>query len=653
MKNNSGDLSQLEQHQKERHCQSINFTRRSLLKTIGFLGGSTLLGQFSWAAAQKTPYRLPVVQPCNVSGQGAISVDALMPLDLRQVNVGGEIGRRIDITANKNLLALELDKDFLLPFQKKERRGEGYSDYIGLGKNIDATVRFAAYTKSEKVLALKKHLVEETIKTQEPDGYIGLMVKESRMWRLWDIHEMGYIIMGLTSDYHYFREKRSLVAAQKLADYIIERWSTMPASWEKFGALGLESNLLTLYHETEDKRYLNFCVQQRALAGWDLDFTTGGGVLMKGHVYSDIDLCLAQLDLFHLQPDERLLQSGRRAIDFLTVHDGMTITGAAGLWEMWTNDQGGRGTLGETCATAYQIRLFDRFLRMEGNSRYGDVMERMIYNTLFGAQSPDGRQLRYFTPLESDRAYYRNDTYCCPNNFRRIVSELPTMVYYRSAKGAAINLYTPSEATITLDNDVSLKIRQETDYPGSGKVVISLDPSKPARFPLQLRIPRWCDRATVSINGKPWEGLITSGGFISIEQQWSAGDQVTLNMPMPWRLVLGRKRQSGRVAVMRGPLVFCLNPSQNADLQKKDAADLINFVIDPNSLNLLPDDSTVHPGGVACSVKIAERSLTLGALRDLSLRLTEFPDPGGKMVYFRVPDFSVAVPDEILSGASQ
>ncbi len=147
----------------------------------------------------------------------AANDDTLKALDLRQVKVGGEIGRRIDVTVNNNLLALNAEKDFLPPFRAKNAR-EGY---IGLGKLINAAVRFAAYTNNGKVLALKKHLVDEAIKMQEPDGYIGMMAAPDRMWGLWDIHEMGYIIFALTSDYHYFGEKRSLDAARKAADYIL------------------------------------------------------------------------------------------------------------------------------------------------------------------------------------------------------------------------------------------------------------------------------------------------------------------------------------------------------------------------------------------------------------------------------------------------
>ena len=419
---------------------SLVIQRRTFLKTAGIIGGSALFSQFSRASSSEVRDELAVDSLRTGKGQELKNSEVFQSLDFRHVRVGGEIGRRIDITVNSNLLKLDVEKDFLLPFQQKKHEGKGYSDYVGLGKLIDAAVRFAAYTNNGEVIALKKHIIDELIRTQEPDGYIGIMVKEARMWGLWDIHEMVYIIMGLSSDYHHFNEKNSLFAAQKLADYMIERWSTMPANWQKFGAIGLDSNILALYQETNEERYLNFCIKQRALADWKPTTTKGSNPTLNGHVYSDLDMCSAQIELFKHRSEERLLASGRRAIDFMCNEDGLIITGAAGHWEEWSDSQEGRGFVGETCATAYQILIFDHFLRMNGNARYGDILERIIYNALFAVQSPDGRRLHYFTPLEGKRIYFEKDTYCCPNNFRRIMSKLPAFIYYRSAKGVAVNL---------------------------------------------------------------------------------------------------------------------------------------------------------------------------------------------------------------------
>ena len=384
----------------------------------------------------------------------ATAADVLAPIDLRQVKVGGEIGRRIDVTIDNNLLVLKADKDFLAPFRAKKVR----TGYVGLGKLIDAAVRFAAYTKDARVIALKKHLVDETIKTQEPDGYIGIMAAPHRMSGMWDIHEMGYMIFALTSDYQYFREKRSLEAARKAADYILGHWATMPADWPQqthvathVSLTGLERAMLALYRETGDQRYLDFCVRERALPEWDLGIVIGRRDLIEGHVYAYVARCLAQLELYRIQPDAAASAADAAGGPFS--HRRRTAwpsPAAPGSGKFGPTIRTAAVALGETCATAYQIRLYDSLLRLEGNPRYGDLIERTIYNALFAAQSPDGRRIRYFRPWKASAQYYPDDTYCCPCNYRRIVAELPTMVYYRSRDGVAVNLYTPSEATMDL-----------------------------------------------------------------------------------------------------------------------------------------------------------------------------------------------------------
>ena len=138
------------------------------------------------------------------------AADRLAPLDLRHVTVGGEIGRRINVTVHNNLLQLKVDEDFLKPFRERKSTDE----FVGLGTLLDATVQFAAYTGEPKVLALKRYLTREIIKLQAPDGYLGTMKPEGRMWSLWDIHEMGYLVYGLCSDYELFGERASLASAR-------------------------------------------------------------------------------------------------------------------------------------------------------------------------------------------------------------------------------------------------------------------------------------------------------------------------------------------------------------------------------------------------------------------------------------------------------
>jgi DUF1680 family protein len=573
------------------------------------------------------------------------AAEALAPLDLRAVKVGGEIGRRIAITVTNNLLKLDVDGEFLPEFKPQARTGK----FIGLGMMLDSVVTFAAYTGDPQVLALKKHLVSEILKTQEADGYIGTFAPDKRIKTIWDVHELGMLIYGLLQDHYFFGEAQSLAAARKAADYLVNNWSALPPNWgvgaevaPHVAFTGLERTMVALHRATGDDTYLRFVTKTRGLDDWDLGIVIGRRPGIEGHVYAYMARCLAQLELHRLQPASRLLRPAERAVDFMTHHDGAVLTGSAGQCEIWTDDQDARGDVGESCALAYQLRVYDSLLRLNADPRMGDLMERVIFNALFASQSPDGRRLRYFAPLEGDRVYWKTDTYCCPCNFRRIIAELPAFVFYRATDGITVNLYTPAEAKLDLAT-----IRQETDYPNSGRVRLTIAPAKPAAFTLRLRIPAWAAQASVTINGQPVRGTPRPGTFFEVRREWTSGDEVLLEMPMDWRLVKGRQRQAGRVAVMRGPQVFCLDPAQNPALAKLDGTELGYLALNPASLAAPVSNAAVRPDGLGCRIQAWKPGFGLGKNADYELTLTEFADPAGKATYFRLRDFAGAVEDEL------
>jgi DUF1680 family protein len=284
-------------------------------------------------------------------------------------------------------------------------------------------------------------------------------------------------------------------------------------------------------------------------------------------------------------------------------------------------------------------------MRLDGDSKWGDLIERNLYNAAFGAQSPDGRRIRYYTPFEGKRVYFGFDTYCCPGNFRRLIGLLPQMVYYRAGKGLAVNLYSNSQATLDEIGGTTVTIHQETDYPSTGLVTMVIEPKETASFPLLLRIPSWCSKSSVSINGNPIANAIKSGEFLKIERTWKSGDQVTLEMTMPWRFVAGRKAQAGRAAIMRGPLVYTLNPDKESSLAN---IDLNRLVLLPETAELVLNDTTFRSNGTACRIKA---DLDKAGKGKLSLTLTEFPDPVGQWIYFKLPDIKTAVDDELLVSA--
>jgi uncharacterized protein len=590
------------------------------------------------------------------------AADAMTPIGLGDIKVAGEIGRRLDITVNNNLLALDVDNVFLAPFRESNQE----SGYIGLGKLIDATVRFAAYTKDERVLALKKHLVAEAVSTQKPDGYIGMLVPANRLWGVYDIHEMSYLVLGLTNDYKCFGEQASLAAAKKLADFIITRWSAEPSRYPNTGkranmygvTTGLDGALLTLHEQTKDQRYLDFVTKSELykLGEWNSTIRMdepGKPYHMddERHAYIFMALCVAQLQLHDLQPDPKLLNQTQQALDFLTRQDGLLVSGSCSLQEAWHDSQVESGNVSESCATAYLTRLLDRMLRKTGEPRFGDMMERAVYNALFAAQSPDGRSLRYFCCLEGNRTYYAHDTFCCPNNWRRIMAELPAMIYYRSDGGVAVNLYTQSTANVDLGGGRSVTIQQETDYPASGRVKIIITPSEAMEFPLMLRIPGWCPKAKLTVNDETPIEVSPGEGLCEIRRVWKPSDSVTLDLDVRWRFVRGRKSQEGRAALMRGPVLYCIGAANNADLLAKydKPGDLI---LDPASLGTPVADTSVRPGGLKVLAKAWPPESDTKDAAPLDVVLTEFVDPSGVATHFRLADMAKAVDDELLSRSS-
>lgn len=426
--------------------------------------------------------------------------DTLRPLELPQVEVGGEIGRRIKVTVENSLLNLDIDGLFLKPFIEKQTK----KGYQGTGLLIDATVRLAAYTRDERVIKLKRHMISKLIAAQTADGYLGEFAPAQRIWAWIDIQELAYLMNGLLSDYYLFKEAGSLAAARKQADYILGHWNEKPNDWPaKFGSLhmittGLDRFLFLLSEETGDARYRDFCIKELGVPEWNDKLTLGRWGKYDGHVYGDLARCLAQLEWNRREPSAPLLVPTQRIADFMLKGDGMVITGICGDWECWHNTQAGTINLAETCSTTYVLKMMDSLLRLNGNSLYGDVMERTIFNGLFSAQSPDGRRMRYFTAFDGPRIYWtgladigrpakprqppttaelmRGDTFCCPSNYRRAISDLPALIYYRTSEGIAVNLYTESSATFQLRETsqskeaVKLTIKQETDYPNTGNI---------------------------------------------------------------------------------------------------------------------------------------------------------------------------------------
>ncbi|MBN2089025.1 glycoside hydrolase family 127 protein, partial [candidate division KSB1 bacterium] len=437
-----------------------------------------------------------------------------------------------------------------------------------------------------------------------------------------DTHEGGYIILALTNDFLYFNEEKSLLAAKKYAEYLINKKVTVIA--------GLDEAFLCLYQATGERKYVDYCVNEFGLKKFHFR-----DLQQSRHVYGYIERALMQLKLNEIEPDEKLLYKPHVAVEFLVNLDALDIIGGSGMWEHFNTSHEGHDCNAETCATAHIIWLMSALLRAEGNSFYGDIMERSLYNALFAAFSPTGDRIRYFTDYESVKEYYPSDTFCCPNNFRRMIASLPQLIYYQSATGVVVNLYNQSSASFEIKNQ-HIKIIQETDYPSSGDVKIVLDLEKACEFDIKLRIPLWSKKVSIRVNGLAIKAEPEPGTFCTIARTWKKGDEIQLSMPMTYRFVRGRGKQWDKVALMRGPVVYGISNKSNPFIKEK-----MELRIDPKTISEPLKDDSYRPGGLKCKVLVADKNKT-------EITFTEFIDPSGIKTFFYLSEASNLVEDDEL-----
>jgi DUF1680 family protein len=261
----------------------------------------------------------------------------------------------------------------------------------------------------------------------------------------------------------------------------------------------------------------------------------------------------------------------------------------------------------ETCAAVGNIYWNHRMFLLHGDAKYIDVLERTLYNGMISGVSLTGDLFFYPNCLESDGKYKFNigtltrqpwfDCSCCPSNVIRFIPSVPNYIYAYRNDSLYINLFVSGKANIKMNNR-NIEIRQETAYPWDGKVVIKVNPKTSEKFVIHIRIPGWAlnrpvpsylyrylqespQKVILKLNAKPTE-IVMKKGYAVIDRNWSKGDIIELNLPMPVQRVLADEKvidNLNKVALVRGPLVYC---AEWVDNDKK----VLNLVI--------PDDAELQ-----------------------------------------------------------
>lgn len=452
--------------------------------------------------------------------------------------------------------------------------------------------------------------IDKVAAAQLEDGYINTYYTLGRLNERWtdmSMHEDyngGHLIEAAVAYYQVTGKRKLLDVAIRFADHFDSQFGPGKKHLVT-GHQELELALVKLYHVTQDKKYL-------AMAHWLLE--ERGHKYAKGYTWTEWkDTAYAQ-DVVPVREQKEITGHAVRAMYMYTgAADVAALTGDEGymkamqtVWEDVVHRNmyltGGIGSSGgnegfsvdydlpneqaycETCASVGMVFWNQRMNLLTGNSQFIDVLERSLYNGARDGLSLSGDRFFYGNPLASDGRHYRREwfgTACCPANIARMVASLGDYIYGYSAQGLWVNLFIGSNTNVQIGKQ-QVPVEMSTNYPWDGNIKIAFQPKTKTRFKLHVRIPGWVQGeavpgdlyvfedktaapVTLNLNGKTIPVKIENG-YAVIEREWKKGDLVELILPMDVKRIVAKadvKQDEGRVALQRGPLVYCVEGADN------------------------------------------------------------------------------------------
>jgi DUF1680 family protein len=455
---------------------------------------------------------------------------------------------------------------------------------------------------------------------QEPDGYLttwrtidpkhptaGWVKTNGDRWNGLDMsHELynsGHLFEAASAHHRATGKRNFLNIALKNADLLVEVFGDT-ANYEVPGHQIVETGLIKLYQITGNRDYLRLSKkfldqkgdkQRRKIRGaYSQDHLP---VIEQdeavGHAVRAVYMYAGMTDIAALYGDVDYRNAVHKLWDNMTGKK-MYLTG--GLGARHDGEAFGDNyelpnltAYGETCAAIGGVYWAERMFRLTGEAQYFDVLERMLYNGVVSGISLEGTEFFYPNPLESDGKYKFNhgvsctreawfDCSCCPTNLIRFIPFIPNLIYAVQKDTVYVNLFMSNRAEIPAGNE-TVTIEQQTEYPCNGTVTIRIVdiPQSQQPFTLKIRIPLWAQN-TPAPDGlyaysdnkqtQPSHAPNTADGYYTITRTWKSGDSLVLDFPMQTRTVAVRpevKDNTGKFAVERGPLVYCMEETDNPE----------------------------------------------------------------------------------------
>nr|WP_295383009.1 beta-L-arabinofuranosidase domain-containing protein [Pseudoxanthomonas sp.] len=505
--------------------------------------------------------------------------DRFAPAAAGAVVLEGVLGEAIEASRRGRLshFITGADSPAIAIFKPEHTRDNQEGDWYGehAGKWLYAAARAVARSGDAHLRDNLREVADYLLARQAEDGYLGNYAPERRFmrpqppkpvswdgapaWRTWDIWTHSYLILGLIETWRALGDDRYLAAAQRIGDLC---WRTLGEGGIDITTLGnhfgmsatvLMDPAVELHLATGDLRYLELAERiaeqadaeprlgliRRALEGADAsEIATGKAYQLAWNLVG-----LAKLHRATGKPRYRdaVDHLWRNIRDHHLTLGGGPWGGVAHRSREVFNPAGvfSPQAYVETCSVLAWLQLNRELLRITGQARHAEEIERIAYNDLLGAAAPNGEDWCYYSFPNGPRVhttYWR----CCKSSGAMAWEELPPLACGVADDGALqVNLYGPGRARVALPEG-EVGIVQSGGYPFADDVALELQPARAMRFTLRLRIPGWADGARLAINGEAVDVVAGPGEWLDVSRDWQPGDVVSLRLPMA--PVLHRRR---------------------------------------------------------------------------------------------------------------
>ena len=324
-------------------------------------------------------------------------------------------------------------------------------------------------------------------------------------------------------------------------------------------------NLFIAWRRGAGPRYRDLAVRFLDNATWFDPLSRGENVLAGKHAYSYVNSLSSAMQAYLTLGSGKHLRAARNAFDMLAAQSYPT-----GGWgpdeklmapdgpELYTSLTATHNSFETPCGAYAHFKLTRYLLRVTRDARYGDSMERVMFNTVLGARPmhADGRAFYYADYNVAGRKVYSNHRFpCCSGTLPQVATDYGINAYFREPHGLYVNLYLPSSVR-WVQGGARCTLTQSGDYPFADEVSLRLSAQQPREFTLYLRIPAWAVGARIEVNGKPCAGAIEPGSFAAVTRRWLDGDRIDLELPRALRLEALDRTHADTVALVAGPLVL-------------------------------------------------------------------------------------------------